>query len=493
MPDSSHAPIGISKSRLLAFETCERKLWMQVHQPDLAAPDPATLDRMASGNDVGALARALHPDGHLISADAGLSAAVEETATLLSSGFRKPLFEATFIHDGMLVRADILLPVEGNAWDLVEVKSSGEIKGYQLHDLATQLWVIRESGVDLRRGLIRHINTSFTLQYPGQFDGLFNDVDLTNDIGDLIDSRAEVLDLARQLVSGSEPDIDFGRHCKKPNACEFISHCSTKFFDGIHWPVTVLPDGRGMVWLEKGVKDLADIPVQGLSDRQARVVSATLEDRLYHDADGARAAIAGWGWPRAWLDFETITFPIPRWIGTHPYEQVPFQFSLHLELADGKLEHFEFLDLTGDDPRAACANALAEFIPSGATIIAYNASFEKVVLKRLADALPSQAKRLLEMASNTVDLLPVTSRHWYHRDQKGSWSIKKVLPTMGVSGYGDLDVQDGGAAQRAYLESITPTTSEERKAELRQGLLAYCHKDTKAMIQVAKRLTTAAQ
>ncbi|WP_291135731.1 DUF2779 domain-containing protein [Erythrobacter sp.] len=199
--------------------------------------------------------------------------------------------------------------------------------------------------------------------------------------------------------------------------------------------------------------------------------------------------MADWGWPRAWLDFETIAPAIPRWVGTRPYQQVPFQFSLHLERRGGRMTHHEFLICDGSDPRRPCAEALVEAIPEGATIIAYFAPFERRVLRELAAQFPDLGDRLEAMAAATVDLLPLTREHWYHRDQRGSWSIKAVLPTIAAElDYAALEVKDGGDAQTAWLEAADPACDPLRREALEEALKAYCARDTWAMVAVARAL-----
>ena len=199
--------------------------------------------------------------------------------------------------------------------------------------------------------------------------------------------------------------------------------------------------------------------------------------------------MAGWAFPRTWLDFETIAFAVPRWIGTRPYQQVPFQFSAHVEAADGTIEHHEFLSLDGTDPRRPCAEALVKAVPINGTVIGYNASFEKSRIRELADAFPDLAADLHAIAERVVDLLPVTRANWYHRDQRGSWSIKAVLPTVAAEmDYTGLEVKDGSSAQEAYIEAIDPRTDVTRRAALDAALRAYCRRDTEAMIALARRL-----
>jgi len=202
-------------------------------------------------------------------------------------------------------------------------------------------------------------------------------------------------------------------------------------------------------------------------------------------------------YPRYYLDFETIAFAVPHWPGTRPYQQIPFQFSCHVELAPGTVLPQSFLATTGDDPRRAFAEALIaavnpallqEFAGVGATpgpVLVYNAPFERARIHELAVEFPDLAETLLAIDQRLVDLLPITREHYYHPAMGGSWSLKAVLPTIGAGlSYEGLPVADGGMAQEAYRETIDPATTAQRREELRQALLDYCALDTYALVQL---------
>lgn len=482
---------GLSKSRITAFEQCPKRLWLSVHRPELGVTDSSSKARLAAGNDVGSVACELHPEGVMVEAEPNLTAALETTANLLEQNHPGPIFEATFQHEGVLIRADIISRDKVGGWYLAEVKSSTGPKEYHLGDLATQVWVVEEAGITLSGAAVRHLNRDFVLEREGDYTGLFKDAELLEIVKPIAAQRSQVVAEARATLAGEEPVREPGDHCTVPFACEFSGYCSKHLPPGPEWPVTILPNGAGKSWLGKGIADLLDLDEEALPEKLARIVRATRSGEPDHDAEGAGRAIQGWAYPRAWLDFETIAFAVPRWIGTRPYQQVPFQFSIHLEGADGAIAHHEFLSLDGSDPRRSCAEALIEAIPDGATIIAYNAPFEKGVLRDLAALFPDLRAPLLDMAQRTVDLLPVTRNHWYHRDQRGSWSIKAVLPTMTSLDYSSLEVKDGTAAQEAYLKAILRKTTDEERAILTKDLKAYCAQDTWAMVELARFLSVA--
>jgi hypothetical protein len=442
------------------------------------------------GHQVGSVACGLLPNGVMVEPLPDLKAALNATRALLNEGHRDPIFEATFEHDGVLVRIDVLEPDGTDCWKLAEVKSSSKVKDYHIGDVATQLWVARNAGLNICAAAIRHIDTSFILQRDGDYVGLFADTDLIEKADLVAERRPELIQAARRTLTGAEPLIEPSDHCNTPFSCEFSAYCNRNSPPGPEWPVTVLPHGGGKKWLAQGITDVHDIDPTALTNPvQRRVFDATVSGVPYHNDNSARQTVSGWAYPRAWLDFETIAFAVPRWIGTRPYQQVPFQFSAHVEHADGETEHYEFLDLSGSDPRRACAETLVAAVPATGAVVGYNAPFEKKCITDLAATFPDLAEKLFHIASRLVDLLPVTRANWYHRDQRGSWSIKAVLPTIAPElDYSGLEVADGGMAQVAYLEATSPETTAERRRAIDAALRAYCARDTEAMIVLARKL-----
>lgn len=480
----------LTKSKVAMFEQCPRRLWLATQRPELAERDPGAEARLANGHEVGALACGLLPTGTMIKAAPDLSAAIERTGELLAAGHAEPIFGATLAHDGVIVRIDILEPDGAGGWRMAEVRRSISANGHHLGYLATQLWVARQAELSVSSAAIRHLDRSFVLAREGDFDGLFTDTERMAEAEPVIAERAAVIAAARATLGGPEPEIAPGHHCQTPFACEFSSHCHAALPEGPEWPVTILPNGGGKRWAALGIDDLLAIDAEALTNPlHRRVREATATGVPYHDPAGARAAMADWAYPRSWLDFETINFTVPRWVGTRPYQQVPFQFSVHVEQADGRIDHHEFLTLDAADPRRNCAEALLAALPPEGAVIGYKAAFERARIDELAEAFPDLAPRLRVVARRIVDLLPVTHAHWYHRDQRGSWSIKAVLPTIASElDYASLEVKDGGAAQEAFLEAMAPETSAERRRALELALKAYCARDTEAMIVLARRL-----
>lgn len=479
----------LSKSRLTSFEQCPRRLWLEVNRRDLLSTGLGRGALLQVGHQVGEIARHLTPGGVLIGHDDRLGEAVIETRERIAGGARDPLFEATFVHEDVLVRVDLLLPEGDDGWRICEVKSTASVKPYHLRDLASQVWVALGTGLSVSGADLAHIDTTFTYTRPGNYGGLLRTVDVTERVVPLVNSRHLVVTEARQCLAGSEPDIATGAHCGTPFPCPFLDHCRAGEPPGAEFPPELLPGAAGKAVAtalrEAGILDLQDTPLDlALPPDLERIVTATRTGVAFHDPEGFRAAVADWPAPLRFLDFETVGFAVPLWLGTRPFEAVPFQFSCHLAAPDGTYPQTVFLDLKGENPSRACAEALLGCLGDSGAIVAWHASVERGCIRRLARLFPDLAPRLEAAADRVVDLLPVARNTYYHRDMHGSWSIKDVLRCrLPELKYENLQgVQDGLAAQGAYREAIQPDTDPARREAIRTQLLDYCHRDTWAMV-----------
>lgn len=477
---------SLSKSKILLHRQCPKRLWLHIHKPELAEVDPAAEARFRDGNKVGDVARQLYPGGDFIDT-LNREEALTRTAADLKSD-KKPIFEAAFLHDDVLVRADLLVP-EKSGYRLVEVKSSTKVKDYHLEDITVQTWVMQQAGLEPSRCMVAHINNEFV--YPGKskYQGLLKEVPVDAEIQARIDEVPVWISQAQKTIAKrKEPNIAPGDQCREPFPCDFAHYCSPPEID-VKYPVEILPYGAKVAaqLRAEGYRDLRKVPAKKLSDpKHIRVHRVTKSGKAELDQE-ATDAVRRLGYPRYYLDFETIAFAVPIWAGTSPYKQIPFQWSCHIEKADGTLTHKEYLDITGADPRRGFAESLVKTLGSKGPIIVYNAPFEGSRMKELAEAFPDLAPKLLAAVDRLFDLLPLARKHYYHPAMKGSWSIKAVLPTIAPElDYSNLTVAHGGMAQDAYLDLIGSELSIKETDELKKALLAYCEQDTLAMIKVAR-------
>ncbi len=494
----------LSKSRLMAHLQCPKRLWMQTYRPELAQEDTGSASAMAGGQTVGEVARRLHPDGVLIESGV-LSQDLQDTQRLLREQPHRPLFEATFAAEGLLVRVDLLLPGDGG-YRLVEVKSSTQTKPHQILDASIQAWVVRRAGVPVSSVELAHINNQFV--YPGNFDyrGLFLHQDIDEEASEYAERVPQWIADAQRTLNGSEPEMAMGPQCDDPYPCPFAAHCATltgaSGQEETEYPVGLLPRHNGLAQAlrDEGYADLREVPLDRLVRESHRKIWRITRDGKPELAQPARDFARSLPYPRYYLDFETIALAVPRWAQTRPYQQIPFQFSCHMELAPGIVGQTGYLSTDGQDPRRDFALALLDavngsifanqgfdFDPTMGPVLVYNAAFERGRVEELAQHFPDLAERLLAVNDRMVDLLPITREHYYHPDMLGSWSLKAVLPTIGTDlSYEGMTVADGGMAQEAYLEMIDPTTSYDRSHELREALYEYCALDTYALVQLVE-------
>ena len=488
----------LSKSKLLAFRQCPKRLWLQTHRPDLADYDDVTTAIMAAGTEVGEVFRTLYPTGVLIDGD-DLAEALVKTRDMLQDDLKRPIFEATLEASDVLVRVDMLSP-EADGFRLIEVKSSTSVKPYHLDDAAIQTWVAIQAGIPVKQTAIAHLDNSFV--YPGdnEYSGLFAEQAIDSEVSERLAHVVHWVSDAKAMLAGDEPCITAGDQCHQPFDCPFLAYCAPDVGEP-DFPVAILPRNSRLVAQLKveGYRDLREVPDERLTrEIHQKILRVTKSGEAELTEEGRQIA-RSLPYPRYYLDFETIAFAVPRWAGTRPYQQVPFQFSCHIELAPGMIAPTGFLSSDGEDPRRDFAAALISaanarlFVEQGMTfdpigpVLVYNAAFERSRIKELAEHLPELAEDLLAICERMVDLLPITREHYYHPEMRGSWSLKAVLPTTGANlSYDGMTVANGGMAQEAFLEMIEPETPVDRKEALREGLIDYCALDTYGLLELVE-------
>lgn len=481
----------LSKSRLMAFRQCPKRLWLQTFRRDLATIDPTAQARFDAGHRVGEIARQLRPGGRLIGHVDDIGLALQETREALAGAGDRVLFEAALQHGDVLVRADVLERRNGRC-TLVEVKSSTAVKPPHVEDVAIQAWVLQGAGLALEHTSLAHIDNTFVYSGNGDYDGLLVEVNLADEVRPLVDEIPRWVAEAQQVLDGNMPGLDIGAHCTQPYDCEFFAWCSR---DEPEYPVSILPRGAALAaeLRAEGLRDLREVPEERLGNAvHVRIWRATRADAPEIDPAVA-PLLRDLPYPRSFLDFETIQPAIPLWAGTRPYQRIPVQWSCHVQAGRGRLVALGELVTSGEDPRRVFAESLVRAMPPDGPVFAYNAGFERGVLNELAQALPDLAAPLQRIADRLVDLLPITRTHYYHPAMRGSWSLKAVLPTLAPDlDYANLDgsVQSGGDVESVYAEILDPTTETGRRTDLESALVTYCERDTLALVRLVEFFET---
>lgn len=447
---------------------------------------------------MGEKARLRFPGGRLVEESYLEHArAVGTTKAMLADSSIPALYEAAVNFEGIRARFDVLVRRDGQRFDLVEVKSSTGVKDEHITDVAIQLHAAEGCGIAIDRAYLMHLNREYVYQ-GGEHDleQLFALADVTEDAREHASQRVpgELEGMWETLELEAAPEIDTGKHCTKPYTCSFFGHCHR---DEPEHPLRKLPRLTGKL-LERlkgsGIDSIRGIPadLSGLNALQLRVRNSVVDGRAYV-GPGLRRSLEDIELPASFVDFETISPAIPLYPGTSPYGRIPFQWSLHLLHGSGEVTHGEFLNSDAEDPRERFASSLLETLPAAGSIVTYS-NYEKTVINGLSQEFPEYRDGLLALNGRMVDLLKVVRDGYYHPGFHGSFSIKSVLPALAPDmGYGELKVQEGLAASACYTRLATGDVPEDDEAEIREALLAYCKRDTEAMVRVYYRLLAEAE
>jgi hypothetical protein len=484
----------LSKTTYMRGRQCPKALWLYKNRRELVPPvDPARQAIYDSGTAVGLLAQQLFPGGVDCTPESArdFAPAIEATQRAIAQG-ATVIYEAAFVHEGVLAALDILVK-DDHGWKAYEVKSSSSAKEYQWHDAALQAHVIEGCGIALTDVSIVHLNSAYVRQGPIDVHQLFT----ITSVKTLVDAeRGDVparIEALKAVLQGSvEPVVGIGPHCGSPFPCDFTAHCWA------HVPeegnVFQLTHARGKDWelYESGILLLKDIPDhEPLSTKQRLQVDGAKHGTTTIEHTALRRWLDELRYPLHHLDFETVMPAVPLFDGTRPFQQLPFQYSLHTQHAAGLApEHRAFLADGNGDPRPAFVERLLADIGPHGDILAYNASFERTCLKELAHDLPQYAEGLQALVARIKDLHTPFRSGWYTvPEMNGRTSIKVVLPALvqGPAGaglnYDELAVQEGGTASLLFAQLLTATYPGDTD-QLRTDLLAYCALDTLAMVEV---------
>jgi hypothetical protein len=489
----------LSKSRFVSGVQCEKKLYFDIFRRDLKPPLTAEQERLfSSGNEVGLLAQQVFPDGQdaTFEMNGDWSVALNRTAEWTQEGL-KTIYEATFSNSRVFAALDILHRHNNELW-AIEVKSSTEVKDYHLTDASLQYWVMNKCHAKPDRFFIMHINNEYVRSGEINPKELFTLTDITEQVKDKQTWVTEELKRLHGILDAqTEPIKLIGTHCNSPFSCDYKHHCWS------HVPnnsVFDLYSPRGKDWelYHKGILKLEDIPnSEPLNHRQKLQVDGVKNSASFIDKKAISAFISKVEYPLYFFDFETIFPAIPPLNGTRPFQQTPFQYSLHiLEAPNGALVHKEFLadpmhfevdSVT--DPRVQLLNQLQSDIGQKGSLIAYNASFEINVLQSLIPLFPDFKNFIEALCSRFVDLLIPFRQAWYYLPEMGkSASIKSVLPALAPEfSYDDLVIGNGGDASETFLAMINNTFKGDYQTTTKD-LLKYCERDTYGMVVIWRDL-----
>jgi hypothetical protein len=482
-------PQLLSKSKYLAGLQCAKYLWMQLHEPArIPETDAITQYVFEQGHLVGEYAKKLFPDGIDIPRDDFMEN-IAATKKLLAE--RKPLFEAGILSGRIYCRVDILNPVNEDEWDIIEIKSGTSVKEVYIDDVSFQKYCCEKAGLQIRNCKLGFINKQYVKN--GEIDPkeLFILEDISAQVEEVSAGIEEkVLQLLEVISNKTCPEMTIGQHCLAPYECPLRAECWEFLPDNSIFDLRGGKTNQFSLY-EQGILSIKDIPDDIPLSRQQQIQKeCVMTGNVHVEKEEIRQFLTKLKYPLYFLDFETFGPAIPLYDGTRPYQDIPFQFSLHIVEIDGSEPiHHSFLAGVREDPRPQIIHELQRLLGSEGSIIAYNAGFEEGVLKELVEAFPEYTHWLEGILTRMVDLLfPFTNFHYYNASQKDTASLKKVLPAVTGKGYEEMAIGAGMDASIAYARITLGNSTEDEIAKVRADLLKYCKLDTEGMIWVVDKL-----
>lgn len=481
--------MNISKSRYCNYIKCPKLAWLSVYAPEKETKDESLEKRFETGHAVGELAKGLFGKYVDVTTEKNGKLDINTMINKTKEEIKKEtnvICEAAFSIDGLYCAVD-LLKNNGNGWSIYEVKSSTHVKDYHITDSSFQKYVLEKCGLKINSVNIIHINSNYLFDGHMDIRKFFTIEDVSDSLEDIDE---EVLDDAKaNLNNKCEPAQNLTIECKD---CTFKEYCMKDIPTPSVFNLYRMSFQKALNYYYEGKIKFEEL--DNITNKNQKMqIDCYLDNTQIINKSGIKEFLSTLSYPLYFLDFETEQPAIPKYKNSKPFQQIPFQYSLHyIEDAGGKLKHKEFLAESGPDPRREIAEALCRDIPMDVCCTAYNKSFECKRLEELADLFPDLSDHLLNIKNNMKDFLdPFQKGYYYNNDMCGSFSIKKVLPALFPKDpeldYHKLDqVHHGGEAMSIFPEIEHMSADDKKRA--RHNLLKYCELDTYAMVKIWEKL-----
>jgi len=484
----------LSKSTFIRGLQCEKSLYLYKHHYRLKDTTPTSLQAVFDqGTNIGLLAQELFPNG----ADASpenhfkMVESVRKTQDFISQG-ESIIYEATFLNNNVLAALDILVKDE-EGWKAYEVKSSTKVSETYIKDASIQYYTITNSGIDLKDISIVHINNQYTKDGELDIHQLFTIESVYDQVLEFLPRIPNEVRRLKNIIESPEvPNVDIGNHCSDPYDCDFKGTCWKHIPGYSVFNISRLNKNKKFDLYNKGVitLDQIDLGQTDLNPNQILQVQSEVNGTTNIDTDEIRNFTNGLNYPLYYLDFETIGPAVPKYNGSRPYQQLVFQYSLHIQkISNSEIEHREYLADPSQDPRIGFIEQLIQDCGTSGDIIVYNIGFERGKLNDLIDVFPQYSNELSGIVNRLKDLMIPFQQKWYYTpEMRGSYSIKYVLPALVPElSYNDLEIKEGGTASNTFLSMVNGTFAGDVE-ETRNQLLEYCKLDTFAMVKILEKL-----
>jgi hypothetical protein len=445
----------ISKSEYMLFMKQPAWLWLKKNDPKKLPPvDENTQALFDAGHQFEPYAEAQFPEGLTLgfSDYSEYLSLPQRTQDAIKSG-ASVLFQPRFEWQDFTCICDVVSFVGDNEVDLYEIKASTSAKVEHEFDLAFQTAVLEGTGLIVRKIYVIHVNNQYVRNGAIEADKIAITEDVTDKVRKRSDATAKYMPLAlavAQQKTMPDPSPDLAKLGSKKS------------------------------WLQV---------YEAIVPQEPKVYPEDVGPTIQHEE--IKKFLDGLKYPIYFLDYETLMSLVPYFDGHRPYQQVTFQYSLHkLDSPDAELEWFEYLHRDNSDPARPLTKQLIDDIGDNGTVLVWYEGFEKARNTELGNMFPEHKEAMEAINDRIIDLMvPFKSKIYDDPRFEGSASIKQVLPVLCPElSYKDLGIQEGGSAQRLWMEAVLDDKRADQKEQILADLLEYCKLDTLAMVEIYKRL-----
>lgn len=484
--------MNLSKSKYCNAFQCLKMLWLMKYKPE-EAKNVSNDSVLENGTEVGEVAKKLFGDYIDIPFNKDYKIMIDDTKKAIDNNDLCNITEASFSYLNNFCSVDILKK-NHNHYEIYEVKSSTSIKEIYKEDISYQYYVLTNLGYKIDKACLVYINKNYTRRGPLELDKLFIVDDLTSIAKQKMKNVEEKIKEINQYMDNKEEKDVVGKQCFDPYPCPFFHYCTKHLPSPNIFDLIGVNINQKLKYYREGITSFEDLVKTDISDKAKEQIEFEISKKDEKiEKEPLIYFLNTLTYPLYFLDFETYQQTIPLYDGIHPYDQIPFQYSLHyIEKENSEVKHKEFLATPGIDPREELAKSLIKDIPKDVCILAYNMGFEKSVINTLAEQYPKLSSHLLNIRDNIKDLMiPFKDRYYYTKAMKGKYSIKYVLPALFPDdpslNYHSLEqIHNGGEAMAAFANMHK--LSKQQQQSLRKNLLKYCELDTYAMVKIFDKI-----
>jgi hypothetical protein len=492
----------ISKTDYLNFRFCRKDLWLKKNRPDEFPPDQLSefqLELVKEGQEVDGEAQNLFPNGIKIDGDQDVATA--ETKFHMESGNQElVLFQAAIKNDPYYIRTDILKWNEKEkSYELYEVKATTKVKkekfNNHIYDLGFQYNVCKKSGINISKIGVIHMNPEYRKDGDINYEQLFSITDVTDEVLEVADIVEDEMKAMIEYLNGPEEKFCQCRYrTRSPlNNCATFEYSNPDIPEYSVHDISRISAKKLMLLVDDNLLDINDISEHfEFSDNQTLQIQAAQRNKTIIDKEQIQEFLDTFEYPLYFFDYESYLPAIPWFNRYGPYQNIVFQYSLHIQKeSGGELEHREFLATRPHDPSFEMVESLKKDIGVGkGSIIVWHKPFEMGRNRELGQLQPADADFMQQLNDRIIDLKEVFSKSMYVDPKfKGSASIKKVLPVIAPElSYKNLPINNGADANKKWGKMIKGEMSKEEIEKTQRDLLTYCKQDTFAMVRIFEEL-----